>query len=82
LYDGYVVNAIIDGAYASAASKRWEPVNLPLWRGAEGVESTSALRDYDADHVLIKQERMMDGTVKVILRNKQSGKVVQRIQPA
>jgi hypothetical protein len=32
LYDGYVVNAILDACYASARSKRWEPVELD-WRG-------------------------------------------------
>ncbi|MBA3482151.1 MAG: Gfo/Idh/MocA family oxidoreductase, partial [Pirellulales bacterium] len=28
-YDGYVVNAIIDAAYASMANKHWQPVDLP-----------------------------------------------------
>jgi predicted dehydrogenase len=81
-YDGYVVNAIIDSAYASMRSKRWQPVELPIWRGATGVTNVSALRDYDADHVLIKEERMMDGSVKLILRHKKSGTVVQRVEPA
>jgi len=79
-YDGYVVNAIIDAAYASIDSKQWQPVNLPVWRGAEGVESVAAIRDYDAEHVLIKEERMMDGSTKLILRHKQSGQIVQRIK--
>ncbi len=80
-YDGYVVNAIIDAAYASRELKRWQPVDLPLWRGREGVENVAAARDYDADHVLIKEERMHDG-VKLILRNKKTGEVVQRLRPA
>jgi predicted dehydrogenase len=33
-YDGYVVNAIMDAAYRSAESKRWEPVRLDVWRGS------------------------------------------------
>lgn len=32
-YDGYVVNAIMDACYRSAKSKRWEPVNMEIWRG-------------------------------------------------
>ncbi len=32
MYDGYVVNAIMDACYRSAGSKRWEPVELE-WRG-------------------------------------------------
>jgi predicted dehydrogenase len=32
LYDGYVVNAIMDACYRSAASHAWEPVQLDDWR--------------------------------------------------
>lgn len=78
-YDGYVVNAVIDAAYKSIKSKKWEPVDLPIWRGQEGVASVSAVRDFDADHTIIKEERMSDGTMKVILRNKRTNKIVQRI---
>jgi predicted dehydrogenase len=81
LYDGYVVNAIIDAAYASIKSKRWEPIELPLWRGRTAVAATAAARDFDADHALIKEERMMDGGTKLILRHKQSGQVSERIVP-
>jgi predicted dehydrogenase len=77
-YDGYVVNAIIDAAYASIQSKAWQPVQLPIWRGRENVESIAVLREYDADHLLLKEERMSDGSTKVILRHKQTGSVVHR----
>lgn len=76
-YDGYIVNAIMDAAYKSVKSKKWEPVDLQEWRGAEGVEKISAHRSYDEDHWLIKQEKMPDGTCKVILKNKQTGAVSQ-----
>jgi predicted dehydrogenase len=78
-YDGYIVNAIIDAAYASIRSKSWQRVELPIWRGQEGVPNVAATRDYDAEHVLLKEERMMDGTTKVILRHKQTGTVINRI---
>ena len=80
-YDGYVVNAIIDAAYRSTTSKRWETVELPVWRGREGVVNVAAIRDYDADHTLIKEERMPDGGTKQILRHKQTGQVSQRTFP-
>jgi predicted dehydrogenase len=80
-YDGYVVNAIIDAAYASMTSKQWEPIELPIWRGAADVAKVGRQRDYDAEHVLIKEERMMDGSTKLILRHKQTGKVTQRVIP-
>jgi predicted dehydrogenase len=81
-YDGYVVNAIIDAAYKSMQSKQWQPVELPIWRGREAVEGLAVVRDFDADHVLIKEERIADGTTKLILRHKQTGEVIQRIRSA
>ncbi|MCL4559305.1 MAG: Gfo/Idh/MocA family oxidoreductase [Chloroflexi bacterium] len=77
-YDGYVVNAIVDAAYRSAASKRWEPVKLDAWRGREGVESVSHVVEYDADHILIKEEKMPDGKTKLILKNRKTGKIEQK----
>ncbi len=77
-YDGYVVNAIIDAAYRSMQSKTWQAVDLPLWRGRAGVQNVAVVRDFDADHSLIKEERMPDGSLKVILRHKHSGAVTQR----
>jgi predicted dehydrogenase len=81
-YDGYVVNAIIDAAYRSIESKQWQPVNLPIWRGRESVESLAVIRDFDADHFLIKEERMTDGSTKLILRHKKTGQVTQRVNQA
>jgi predicted dehydrogenase len=78
-YDGYVVNAIIDAAYKSTTSKQWEPVKLEIWRGRENVPNVAAVRDYDAEHYLIKEERMPDGTAKLILRNKKTGQVTQHV---
>jgi predicted dehydrogenase len=78
-YDGYVVNAIVDAAYKSAESKRWEPVELEDWRGATGGGQKTALPDYDAEHFLIKKEKMPDGREKVIVKDKASGRIEQRI---
>lgn len=77
-YDGYVVNAVIDAAYRSAKTKQWEPVQLPVWRGQEGLTKPSNYTDYDADHYLIKQEMTHDGRNKLILKEKASGKIVER----
>jgi predicted dehydrogenase len=78
-YDGYVVNAILDAAYRSAKTKLWEPVNLSIWRGKEGVEKINALTEYDADNYLIKEEMTHYGTKKLILKNKLSGKIIEKI---
>jgi predicted dehydrogenase len=78
-YDGYVVNAIMDACYRSAESKKWEPVELEDWRGKTGLEATKTVRDYDADHYLIKEEILPDGRKKAIIKHKQSGELSQKI---
>ncbi len=77
-YDGYVVNSVLDAAYRSAKSKLWEPVKLDVWRGKTGVSKDAHLESYDDDHYLVKQEVTHYGTNKVILKNKQSGKIISR----
>jgi predicted dehydrogenase len=78
-YDGYVVNAIMDACYRSAASKLWEPVELEVWRGAEATDRTGGRTPFDKQYWLIKEEKMPDGKVKRILQDRQSGEIVERI---
>ena len=77
-YDGYIVNEIMDACYRSAKSRKWEPVKLKTWRGNEKTERINALRDYDKENLLVKEETMPDGTVKVILKNKKTGIISQK----
>jgi predicted dehydrogenase len=79
-YDGYVVNAIMDAAYASITSKKWEPVQLAEWRGRIDVPHVSVRREYDEHYLLIKEELMPDGSTKVILRHKETGALEQRVR--
>jgi predicted dehydrogenase len=80
-YDGYVVNAIMDACYRSARSRQWEPVELADWRGA-GVEPIRReAREYDG-HVVIKEEKMPDGRLKMILKDKQTGEFADRVVEA
>jgi predicted dehydrogenase len=84
-YDGYVVNAVMDACYRSAASGRWEPVELFEWRGRpadaapQSEGSPSVVRTHDG-FVLVKSERMPDGTVKRILRDPATGEFLQRTE--
>jgi predicted dehydrogenase len=80
-YDGYVVNSIIDACYKSAQSKKWEPVQLDLWRGATGLSDKAEQVEYDAQYWLIKSEVMPDGKTKVILKDKETGQFVQKVNP-
>lgn len=78
-YDGYVVNEIMDAAYRSAKSKQWEPVILKEWRGLSD-EAVAVKREieYDEKHWLLKEEVMPDGSRKLLLKEKEGGKLVQR----
>lgn len=78
-YDGYVVNAILDAAYQSARTKQWEPVQLDVWRGRTGVTKDSHLESYDDDHYLVKEEVTHYGARKWILKNKKTGKIIERV---
>ena len=78
-YDGYIVNAVVDAAYKSAKTKLWEPVKLEVWRGREGVGKVSTLVEYDADNYLIKEEMTHYGAKKVIIKNKKTGAISEKI---
>ena len=77
LYDGYVVNAIMDACYRSAGSKTWEPVDLE-WRGGATPRIRRTMETYDG-HIVIKSEILPDGRRKLILKDKDSGDFVDRI---
>lgn len=77
-YDGYIVNAIVDACYQSIASKKWEPVQLDIWRGKEVVAEKARYSDYDENYLLIKEEIMPDSRTKVILKEKATGKIIQK----
>ena len=80
-YDGYIVNTIIDACYKAAETKKWEPVEIQDWRGGDSTGKTvTAFKDYDEEHYLIKEERMPNGNLKVILKDKQSGEISQVIK--
>ncbi len=79
-YDGYIVNAIMDACYLSAETKKWEPVQLDVWRGEEKAADQKRYVDYDDDHYLIKEEKMPDGKTKLILKDKKTGEMIQRVR--
>jgi predicted dehydrogenase len=76
-YDGYVVNAIMDACYRSAASRAWEPVDVD-WRGGVTPRIGREHERYDG-FVVIKAETLPDGRRKLILKDENSGDFVDRI---
>ena len=76
-YDGYVVNCVMDACYRSAASRAWEPVELD-WRGGRADPIRRQAEEYEGLNV-VKKETMPDGRVKMILMDKESGRIVDRI---
>lgn len=79
-YDGYVVNTVMDACYRSARSGKWEPIEIDDWRGKSGVEHLNARRESYEGKILVKRERMADGSVKLILKDPKSGEISQKIE--
>jgi predicted dehydrogenase len=77
LYDGYVVNAIMDACYRSAETRSWTPVELD-WRGGRAPRVTRTERTEDG-LVVIKEEHLPDGRRKLILKDPASGAFVDRV---
>jgi predicted dehydrogenase len=77
--DGYIVNAVMDACYASAKSKKWEPVQLKHWPKA-ARPAGAARKAPRGRYSLIKDERMPDGKVKEIIQDWKTGRVIQKIR--
>ncbi len=77
-YDGYVVNAILDAAFLSAATKKWEPVILDDWRGDDTGMEKETVTSYNEEFYLIKEELLPNGDIKLILKDKVSGDIIHR----
>lgn len=76
-YDGYIVNAIVDAAYKSSETKKWEPVELKEWRGQTGLTKPSVFKDFDNQNWLIKEEILPNGDRVVIVKDKVTGEIKQ-----
>jgi predicted dehydrogenase len=72
-YDGYVVNAIMDAAYRSAESRQWEPVEVE-WRGGTTERIAKAVSYHDG-HAIVKEEKLPDGRIKLMLSDKDDGSI-------
>jgi len=77
MYDGYVVNAIMDACYRSSRNRQWEAIDLE-WRHGSTARITKEPLAYDG-HTVIKSETLPDGRRKMILKDKDSGDFVDRI---
>lgn len=80
LYDGYVVNAVMDACYRSARNRAWEPVELD-WRGGTTARIVSTPERFDG-HVVIKREILPDGRQKLILKEEATGDFSDRVVAA
>ena len=74
-YDGYVVNAVMDAAYRSARSRRWEPVELE-WRGEAAPRIARLVARHDG-HAIVKSELLPDGRRKLILSHRETGSIFE-----
>lgn len=78
-YDGYIVNAILDAAFLSAETKKWEPVVIEDWRSEAMDDDNENFKSFDDEHYLIKEEVLPNGDRKRLLKNKKTGKILQRV---
>ena len=78
LYDGYVVNAVMDACYRSASTRAWAPVELD-WRGGTAPRVARPERREDG-LVVIKEEHLPDGRRKLILKDPATGAFVDRVR--
>ena len=77
-YDGYIVNAILDAAYLSAKTKKWEQVQIEDWRGKPEKKTEKQVISYDENYYLIKEEVLPSGEKKFIIKNKKTGSIERR----
>jgi predicted dehydrogenase len=73
-YDGYVVNCIMDACYRSAKERTWVPVEVD-WRHGPADPIRREIAEYDGKNI-VKQETMPDGRVKMILMEKDTGRIM------
>lgn len=78
-YDGYVINAILDACYKSAASKQWEPVELFEWRAEGPAKPITVHHEIRDGLALVKEELMHGNQVKQILCDQNTGKIIERV---
>jgi predicted dehydrogenase len=78
-YDGYVVNAVMDACYRSAKSKKWEPVELEVWRGVYKPVPEEPPAEHEGKYFVVKEEHMPDGRTKLLLSDKKSGQIIEKI---
>jgi predicted dehydrogenase len=78
LYDGYVVNAVMDACYRSAKTRAWEPVELFEWRGGSTPRIAKTPETYEGQTV-IKREVLPDGRAKLILKDPATGDYTDRV---
>ena len=76
-YDGYVVNAVMDACFRSAAAHAWEPVELRLARRRPPRIAGDAA--HEDGYVVIKEEHMPDGRRKLILKDPDSRRFSDRV---
>jgi predicted dehydrogenase len=79
-YDGYIVIVIMDAAYKSVQTKKWESIEFEVWRGKEGGYHEKPLVTFDDDHWLVKEEVTHYGVKKLILKEKLTGRIFERLE--
>jgi predicted dehydrogenase len=78
-YDGYVVNAVLDACFKSAASRQWEPIVIDDWRAAAPTPRISRSAAVVDGMAVVKEERMHGNKLKQILCDQATGEIIERV---
>ena len=78
MYDGYVVNAIMDACYRSAESRQWESVELEWRHGSSGTHQQGS-RPPTTGTPSSNRRPFPTARRKMILKDKDTGDFVDRI---
>ncbi|MBK8048333.1 MAG: Gfo/Idh/MocA family oxidoreductase [Anaerolineales bacterium] len=78
-YDGYIVNAVLDACFKSAKTRKWEPINLADWRAPEPAKRITVAPRLVDGMAVVKEERMHGNRLKVMLCDRESGHITERI---
>lgn len=76
-YDGYVVNAIMDACFKSVETHGWAPIDVE-WRGGRTPRISNTPNTFEGQ-IIIKQETLPDGRVKMILKNPTTNEFSDRV---
>jgi Predicted dehydrogenases and related proteins len=77
-FDGYVINAVMDACFVSAADGAWSPVKIDDWP-FEPTPRIAKQPELHDGHTVVKNEVLPDGRSKLILKHSVTGEIFEKV---